>query len=60
MNIPLTADELIDELARVYPEVVFDPELPREEFLLKSGERRLILRLLAAREQEHEDARGGR
>ncbi|MBB4722641.1 hypothetical protein [Xanthomonas euvesicatoria] len=59
MNIPLTAGELIDELARIYPEVIYDPDQDREEFLLKSGERRLVLRLLVAREQEREESRGG-
>lgn len=56
MRIPLTADELIDDLDRQYPEVIFDPLEPREEFLMRSGERRLVLSLMAQRRADHADS----
>jgi hypothetical protein len=54
MSIPLTADELIDQLATMYPEVIYDPEGNREEFLLQTGERRLVRNLLARREADRD------
>jgi hypothetical protein len=54
-DIPLHAYDLIDQLARAYPEVIYDPAEDRDEFLMKSGERRLVLRLLRKREREQED-----
>lgn len=53
-GIPLHAYDLIDELAARYPEVTYSPELDFEEFLLRSGERRLVRTLLARREREQE------
>lgn len=47
MKIPLTAYELIDLLEVHFPEVIYDPAASKEEFLLKQGERRLILQLKA-------------
>lgn len=60
LNIPLTADELIDQLAQQYPEVIYDPTKDRDEFLLMSGERRLVLNLLDRRRIELEESRSGR
>ncbi len=61
MSLPLTALELIEWLDEsIRPEVIFDPSESREEFLLKSGERRLVLLLkqhAAADEQERQGAR---
>lgn len=48
MQIPLTSAELIAELDRLYPEVVYDPAEKHDEFLMRSGERRLVLNLKAA------------
>ncbi|WP_445392372.1 hypothetical protein ACUDTL_16800 [Stenotrophomonas pavanii] len=45
MNIPLHAYELIDVLDELYPEAIYNPKDCREEFLLRQGERRLILKL---------------
>lgn len=59
MQIPLTADELIDQLAEEYPEVVYEPGISREEFLMASGSRKLVLTLLRRREQDAEESRGG-
>ncbi|QWF18707.1 hypothetical protein [Lysobacter capsici] len=59
-SIPLTADELIDQLAEQYPEVIYDPGQDRDEFLLKSGERRLVLLLLTRRRLDLEASREGR
>ncbi|MGO1069494.1 hypothetical protein [Lysobacter sp. CA199] len=59
-SIPLTADELIDQLAEQYPEVIYDPGQDRDEFLLKSGERRLVLLLLTRRRLDLEESREGR
>ena len=55
-TIPLHAYDLIDQLDSRYPEVIFDPSESREEFLLKSGERRLVLALLRKRQREQEDS----
>lgn len=52
MQIPITAYELIDLLDHHFPEVIYDPEASKEEFLLKQGERRLILQLKALRAAE--------
>lgn len=60
MNIPLTADELIDQLARENPEVIYDPAMDREEFLLQSGARRLVVSLQHRREDDDRAARGER
>lgn len=57
MKIPLHSYELIDELDRLFPEAIYDPEQSREEFLLKQGERRLILRLKAIRSVELSEQR---
>lgn len=57
MQIPLTAEELIDQLAAEYPEVVFEPAASRDEFLMASGARRLVLNLLRRRDQDIEDSR---
>ncbi|KWS03743.1 hypothetical protein AZ78_1292 [Lysobacter capsici AZ78] len=59
-SIPLTADELIDQLAEQYPEVIYDPGQDRDEFLLQSGERRLVLLLLTRRRLDLEASREGR
>lgn len=59
-SIPLTADELIDQLAEQYPEVIYDPGQDRDEFLLRSGERRLVLLLLTRRRLDLEASREGR
>lgn len=60
MQIPLHSYDLIDALDELFPEVIYDPEGSREEFLLKQGERRLILKLKALRAQEIEERRGDR
>lgn len=57
-HIPLHAYDLIDDLARAYPEVVYDPKEDRDEFLMRSGERRLVLRLLRMRAREQEERNG--
>lgn len=54
-NIPLHAYDLIDELNTRYPEVIYDPAMDRDEFLMRSGERRLVLALLRKRQREQED-----
>jgi len=54
-TIPLHAYDLIDQLNTLYPEVVYDPTLSHEEFLMKSGERRLVLKLLRKRARELDD-----
>lgn len=54
-NIPLHAYDLIESLDRMYPEVIYDPEMPREEFLLRSGERRLVLQLIRRMNREKEE-----
>lgn len=54
-TIPLHAYELIDQLDTLYPEVVYDPTLSKAEFLMKSGERRLVLKLLRKRAREQEE-----
>ncbi len=59
MNIPVSAEDLIDDLAQRYPEVIYDPAENREEFLIRTGERRLVLTLLALRQQDVDDSRGG-
>ena len=58
-QIPLHAYDLIDELAGAYPEVVYDVSEDHDEFLMRSGERRLVLRLLRQRTRE-QDERNGR
>ena len=45
MDIPLHSYDLIDRLDELFPEVIYDPEKSAEEFLLRQGERRLIIRL---------------
>jgi hypothetical protein len=57
-TIPLHAYDLIDRLAAAYPEVIYDPNESRDEFLMKSGERRLVLRLLRQRAREQEEQHG--
>lgn len=57
-TIPLTAYELIAELDRLYPEVVYDPREKHDEFLLKSGERRLVLALRRRMEVEIDEGKG--
>lgn len=59
-TIPLTADELIDELAESYPEVIYDPDANRDEFLMQSGERRLVKLLLDRRRIALEESRSRR
>ncbi|WP_036142822.1 hypothetical protein [Luteibacter sp. 9135] len=53
-SIPLHAYDLIDELAERYPEVIYDPRMDREEFLLRQGERRLVLSLIRRRQLDDE------
>lgn len=53
-GLPLHAYDLIDELAELYPEIIYDPHTDREEFLLRSGERRLVRTLLERRRIEQE------
>jgi hypothetical protein len=53
-KIPLTAYELIEELDRTYPEVVYDPGQKHDEFLMQSGERRLVIALRRRMEIEME------
>lgn len=55
MKIPHHAYDLIDQLDELFPEVIYDPEGSREEFLLKQGERRLVLKLKALRASETAD-----
>ncbi|WP_266156770.1 hypothetical protein [Dyella silvatica] len=57
--IPLHAYDLIDQLNRSYPEVVYDAKENHDEFLMRSGERRLVLTLRRkmAREQEEQHVR---
>lgn len=59
-TLPLTAYELIEQLSELYPEIVYDPDVKHDEFLLKSGERRLVLYLRACMENEISDSRQGR
>ena len=54
-TIPLHAYDLIDELDARYPEVIYDSKLDRDEFLMRSGERRLVLSLMRKRQLEQED-----
>lgn len=54
-TIPLHAYDLIYQLDALYPEVVYDPTLSEAEFLMKSGERRLVLTLLRKRAREQEE-----
>lgn len=56
-SIPLHAYDLITELDRRYPEVIYDPKTSHEEFLLKSGERRLVLALMRKRDREDQEKR---
>lgn len=53
--IPLHAYDLIDQLDHLYPEVIYDPSLSKEEFLMRSGERRVVLSLLRKRTRERDD-----
>lgn len=53
-SIPLHAYDLISQLDALYPEVVYDASISHDEFLLRSGERRLVLRLIRARTREQE------
>lgn len=57
MQIPLHSYDLIDLLDELHPEVIYDPTQPKEEFLLRQGERRLILRLKALRKVEQMEQR---
>ncbi|AVH93437.1 hypothetical protein D7U98_08005 [Stenotrophomonas maltophilia] len=57
MQIPLHSYDLIDLLDELHPEVIYDPAKPKEEFLLRQGERRLILRLKALRKVEQMEHR---
>ena len=59
-NIPLTAYELIEALAAQFPEVIYDPTEKHDEFLLRSGERRLVVYLRRCMENEISEAREGR
>jgi len=52
MQIPLHSYDLIDLLDELYPEAIYDPAGSREEFLLRQGERRLILKLRDVRKVE--------
>lgn len=54
--IPLHAYDLIDELNARYPEVIYEPEQSHEEFLMRSGERRLVRALLLRKQREQEDS----
>lgn len=47
MTLPLMTVELVEELLQLYPEVIYDPDVPNGEFLMKTGERRLVLGLKA-------------
>lgn len=57
-NIPLHAYDLIDQLDLAYPEVIYDHRTPQEEFLMRSGERRLVLSLLRKRQREQQEQHG--
>jgi len=57
-QITLHAYDLIDSLAQAYPEVTYDPAEDHNEFLMRSGERRLVLRLLRLRAREQDDRNG--
>lgn len=57
-SIPLHAYDLITELDRRYPEVIYDSKTSHEEFLLKTGERRLVLALMRKRDREDQEKRG--
>ena len=59
MKLPTYAYDLIEHLDETYPEIVYDPRMDREEFLLRSGERRLVLQLKRLREAEQERERTG-
>ncbi len=52
MDIPLHSYDLIDLLDQLHPEAIFNPKECREEFLLRQGERRLILKLKELRAVE--------
>lgn len=58
-SIPLTAYELIETLDELFPEVVYDPEEKHDEFLLRSGERRLVRYLKARMANEITESRQG-
>lgn len=54
-SIPLHAYDLIDDLDTRYPEVIYDPAGDHNEFLMRSGERRLVLALKRKRQLEQEE-----
>lgn len=54
-QIPLHSYDLIADLNKHYPEVIYDPREKHEEFLMKSGERRLVKLLLQKQIQDSED-----
>ena len=54
-SIPLHAYDLIDYLGTRYPEVIYDPAGDHNEFLMRSGERRLVLALKRKRQLEQEE-----
>lgn len=58
-TIPLHAYDLIEDLAKTYPEVIFSPGQDRDEFLMRQGERRLVLTLLNRQRRERDDSRRG-
>jgi len=59
MKIPLHSYDLIDELDRLKPEVIYEPDQNLETFLLRQGERRLIQWLKALRQVELQETHGG-
>jgi len=59
-NIPLHSYDLIEQLFEQFPEVVYDPAEKHDEFLLKSGERRLVLYLRRCMQIEIDESRGDR
>jgi len=59
MQLPLTAYELIDVIDDLFPEVEYDPDGNREEFLLRAGERRLVNKLKRLRDSEVATQREG-
>lgn len=52
MQLKAHSYDLIDELDKQYPEVIYSHTVDREEFLMRSGERRLVLMLKRMREYE--------
>lgn len=53
-TIPLHAYDLIKELDQRFPEVIYEPRMDRDEFMLRSGERRLVLFLKRWRQTEQD------